>query len=118
MAPDDDDDLDFEDDELVEEHEHVEDEDDDAVCGPPTETDCIDEELESIVEDLERAGYDPTFSEDAVYTALADLCEAGEAEDTPEQDETVEGKQTWVVRHGPMIRRQLREGLKLRFDEG
>lgn len=111
-----DDDFDDTDDELVEEHDH--DEDDDSVCGPPTETDCVDEELEAIVEDLERAGYDPTFSENAVYTALAELCEAGEADDTPEQDEDIAAKQTWVAHHGPLIRRRLREGLKLRFEEG
>lgn len=108
---------DFDDDGLVEQDEHA-DEDDDAVCGPPTETDCVDEELEAIVEDLERAGYDSEFAEDAVYTALAELCEAGEGQDTPEQDEDVAAKQTWVARHGPMIRRRLREGLKLRFEEG
>jgi|GEM_PF-4454662 len=114
---------DFEiDDSLVDDHEedsedHVDD-DDDSVCGPPTEVDCIDEELEHIVEDLERAGYDSEFAEDAVYTALAGLCEDGEGDDTPEMDEDVATKQTWVARHGPMIRRKLREDLKLTFEEG
>lgn len=88
--------------------EYVPDEMDDE-CGPPEETDMVDDMLEAIAKDLVRAGYSEEDAEDATFDAMSSMIEEGLLGDTPDIDEDEGAKGMYVSNAKPKIMARLRE---------
>lgn len=91
---------------------------DEDECGPPTETDMVDSALRTIMLTLEHDGYSEDDAEEAVYDAIGQLVEAGEIEDTPDQDLSDDDKRKWISKSIPLVVSKLKEmGLEFEDEE-
>lgn len=81
---------------------------DDGECGPPEETDMVDEAIEGVMKTLVDAGYSDEDAEEAVYDAISTLVDSGDIEDTPDMDHEEEHKALWVKTAIPLIHTQLK----------
>jgi hypothetical protein len=90
---------------------------DDGECGPPEETDMVDEAIENLMTTLENAGYSEEDAEEAVYDAISALVDSGEIDDTPDMDNEEEHKALWVKNAVPLIRTKLQD-MGLEFSTG
>ena len=82
---------------------------DDAECGPPEEVDMVDEAIEGVIGELEKAGYSEEDAEEAVYDAMSDLIDAEAIDDTPDMDQEAEVKALWVQTAVPKVKDRLKE---------
>lgn len=89
---------------------------DDALCGPPTEWDMVDDALGDLINLLTDNDYDDETAEEAVFDALSQLTDEGAVPDTPDLDEPETVKAGWIANNMPKIKLKL-QSMGLEFSE-